>query len=75
MATRFDSGKIPSYRRDLTLKVYMEILQRCRLDQVTFSTHERYSERMIPDLLTVACEISGDSMETVGIWAGESDAH
>jgi hypothetical protein len=62
-----------------------EVLIKCNLKNMSFSSHERYSERIVPDVLQVGnelfipymclsvqatCEITGDSAETVGVWAG-----
>jgi hypothetical protein len=52
--------------------VCTEILKRLNLHTITFSTHERYSERIGPDVMKMACELTGDSIETVGIWSGLS---
>ena len=39
------------------------------------STHERYSEKMVPDMLAAACELTGASMEQIGILSGRYFVH
>lgn len=46
------------------------ILEKVQIKNPTFSTHDRYSERIIPNLLTALAEVTGHDLDEIGITAG-----
>uniref|UniRef100_A0A914XHZ7 Heme NO-binding domain-containing protein n=1 Tax=Plectus sambesii TaxID=2011161 RepID=A0A914XHZ7_9BILA len=51
-------------------KTLEEVLVKCHLSGQTLSTHDRYSEKMVPNMLVAVCEVLGITMEEVGVLAG-----
>lgn len=56
-------------------KVWLQVLEKASITNVDYSTHERYSERLIPAILLAATEITGMTFEDVGILAGKYFVH
>lgn len=46
------------------------VLEKVQMNNPTFSTHDRYSEKIIPNMMTALAEITGQNIEEVGILAG-----
>lgn len=51
-------------------KILTDVLMKCHLSGQTLSTHDRYSEKMVPNMLVALCEVAGITMEEVGVLAG-----
>jgi hypothetical protein len=47
-----------------------QVLVKGQLANQTTSTHDRYSERIVPNLFLAICECTSLSMEEVGVLAG-----
>jgi hypothetical protein len=63
-------GVLYMVREKYGMAVCDDVMAKCSLRNNVFSSHERYSERILPDLLHATCELTGDTAETVGIAAG-----
>jgi hypothetical protein len=50
--------------------ILSQVLNKSQLANQTTSTHDRYSERIVPNLFLAICEVAGLSMEEVGVLAG-----
>ncbi|CAI4231558.1 unnamed protein product [Auanema sp. JU1783] len=51
-------------------EVLQKVLQRTHLTERAISTHDQYSENIIPNILNATCEVTGRSPDEVGVLAG-----
>lgn len=55
--------------------VWQQCLEKAQLHDDNFATHERYSEKMIPNLLSALAELTGKTIDEIGITAGKYFIH
>ncbi len=56
-------------------ETWAAVLSRAGADKLEFSSHERYSERLVPAIIQAAVELSGIDFEALGTLAGKYFVH